>query len=132
MEGLPAIRPDSVRSCAGRVPPTDSRSRSPNLVAINSMTVLNLFHDLKLKVSKVSRLRDVNCNYLRSTPLIPYFAAKKVRSFGGAASATSCQVEILSLVRNATGFTHSMTAYQAPARSGRRASTSTQNEHCRA
>jgi hypothetical protein len=44
---------------------------------------------------------------------IPYLAAKKTRSFGGAACAISCQVEILSLVRNTTGFTHFITAYQA-------------------
>jgi len=63
---------------------------------------------------------------------IPYFADKKTRSFGGAACATSCQVDILSSVRSAIGFTHFMTAYQASARSGRRASIRTQNEHCRA
>jgi hypothetical protein len=57
-------------------------------------------------------------DYLRPSLLIPYFAAKKVRSFGGVAAATSCQVEILSLVRNATGFTHFSTAYQEPARFG--------------
>ena len=57
---------------------------------------------------------------------IRYFADKKTRSFGGAACATSCQVDILSSVRNATGFTYFMTAYRAFARSGRRASISCQ------
>src|ERR1700730_429492 len=63
---------------------------------------------------------------------IPYFADKKARSLGGAACATSCQVDIFNSVRNSTGFTHLMTAYQASARSGRRASIRTQHEHCRA
>ena len=64
--------------------------------------------------------------------LIPYFAAKKARSLAGAACATSCHVEILSLVRSSIGFTHFITAYQASARSGLRASIRTQKEHCRA
>ncbi len=36
---------------------------------------------------------------------MPYFAAKKARTFGGAACANSCQAEIPSSVRNSTGFT---------------------------
>ena len=39
--------------------------------------------------------------------------------------------QFLSLVRSSTGLTHFMTAYQASARSGLRASTRTQKEHCK-
>jgi hypothetical protein len=54
--------------------------------------------------------------------LTPYFSAIKVRSFGGIASASSCHVEILSSVRNWTGFTHFIIAYQASLRTRHRPS----------
>jgi hypothetical protein len=54
----------------------------------------------------------VTFDYFQDSQRIPYFAAKKARSFGGAACATSCQVEIFSSARNSTGFTHFITAYQ--------------------
>src|ERR1019366_6540845 len=72
------------------------------------------------------------CDHSLFGHLIPYFTAKKARSLAGAACATSCHVEILSLVRSSMGFTHFITASHSSARSGLRASTRTQKEHRRA
>jgi hypothetical protein len=63
---------------------------------------------------------------------IPYFTSRKLRKRSGNAAESSCQVRILHFVLSSVERTQLMTPYQSSIRSGRRASSSTQNERPRA